>query len=64
MVIDRRPVIEVPDHKDNIEFAMHLGNKEVTKKLGINMNGINSLDILYEMLHASNGNSNKKSLIL
>jgi hypothetical protein len=64
VAIDRRPVIEVPDHNDNTEFALYIGNKEVTKRLGIDMNGINSLDILHEILHASNGNNKKKSLIL
>ena len=53
VVIDRNPVIRVPDHKDNIEFAMHIGNREVTKRLGIDVSGIKSLDILYEMLRAS-----------
>jgi hypothetical protein len=43
---------------------MYIGNKEVSRRLGIDVSGINSLDIMYEMLHASNGTSKKKSLIL
>ena len=64
VIIDRKPVIQVPDHHDNIEFAMHIGNKEVSNSLGIDVSGINSLDILYEMFQASRGNGTKKSLIL
>ncbi len=64
VVIDRRPEINVPDHKDNIEFSMHIGNKEVTKKIGIDVSGINSVEILYQMLKGQNGNGRKKSLIL
>ncbi len=64
VVIDRRPVIQVPDHKDNIEFAMYIGDKEVSRRLGIDVGGIKSLDILHEMLRASNGNVEKKSLIV
>ncbi len=64
VTVDRSPVIEVPDHHGNTEFAIHIGNKEVTKRLGINMDGINSIDILHDMLSASNGNSKKKSLII
>ncbi len=64
VVIDRSPVISVPDHKDNIEFALHIGNKEVTKKLGIDVSGIKTVEILYEMLKGSNRNGRKKSLIL
>jgi hypothetical protein len=63
-VIDRKPVIEVPDHNGNVEFAIYIGNKEVSRRLGIDVSGINSLDILHEMLRASNGKSKKKSLIL
>ncbi len=64
VVIDRHPVISVPDHHGNTEFALHIGNKEVAKRLGIDVSGIKSLDILYEMLQASRGNGAKKSLVL
>ena len=64
VVIDRHPVISVPDHHGNTEFAIHIGNKEVTKRLGIDVGGITSLNILYEMLQASRGNGSKKSLVL
>jgi hypothetical protein len=64
VVLDRNPVIKVPDHHGNTEFAIHIGNKEVTKRLGIDVGGIKSLNILYEMLQASRGNGAKKSLVL
>ena len=64
VVIDRSPVISVPDLHGNTEFAIHIGNKEVAKRLGIDVSGIKSLDILYEMLQASRGNGSKKSLVL
>ena len=64
VVIDRQPVISVPDHHGNTEFAIHIGNKEVTKRLGIDVSGIKSLGILHEMLQASRGNGSKKSLVL
>ena len=64
VVLDRHPVITVPDHHGNTEFAIHIGNKEVTKRLGIDVSGIKSLNILYEMLQASRGNGAKKSLVL
>ncbi len=64
VVLDRNPVIKVPDHHGNTEFAIHIGNKEVTKRLGIDVSGIKSLNILYEMLQASRGNGAKKSLVL
>ncbi|MBL7031920.1 MAG: hypothetical protein ISR97_01925 [Nitrospira sp.] len=64
VLIDRNPVISVPDHHGNTEFAIHIGNKEVARRLGIDVSGIKSLDILYEMLQASRGNGSKKSLVL
>jgi len=64
VVIDRHPVISVPDHHGKTEFALHIGNKEVTKRLGIDVSGIKSLGILYEMFQASRGNGTKKSLVL
>jgi len=64
VVVDRHPVIHVPDHNDSIEFSMYIGNKEVARRLGIDVSGINSIDILYEILQASKSNGSKKSLIL
>lgn len=64
VTVDEKPVINVPDHKDNIEFAMHIGNKEVSRQLGIDLSGTNSLDIVYEILRASKGNGSRTSLIL
>ena len=64
VVIDKSPVISVPDHHGKTEFAIHIGNKEVASRIGIDVSGIKSLDILYEMLQASRGNGAKKSLVL
>ena len=63
-MIDNRPVVKVPDHKDNISFAMYIGNKEVSKRLGIDLRGTNSLGLVYEILSSSRGNGSRKSLIV
>jgi len=64
VVVDNKPVIKVPDHKDNIGFAMYIGDKEVSKRIGIDLRGTNSLDLVYELLSASRGNGSRKSLVL
>jgi len=64
VVIDNKPVIKVPDHKDNISFAMYIGDKEVSRRLGIDLRGTNSLDLVYQLLSASRGNGSRKSLIV
>ncbi len=64
VVIDRRPVIHVPDHNDNIEFSIYMGNREVGRRLGIDVSAIDSLEILHEILQASRSNGSMKSLIV
>lgn len=64
VVVDNKPVIKVPDHKNNISFAMYIGDREVSKCLGIDLRGTNSLDLVYELLRASRGNGSRKSLIV
>jgi hypothetical protein len=63
VLIDSRSAIEVPDYHGNIEFAMYIGDKEVSRRLGIDVSGINSLDILHEILRASRSNGSRKTLI-
>ena len=64
VVIDRQPVIHVPDHNGNIEFSLFIGNKEVGRRLGIDVSAIGSLDILHEILRASRSKGSRKSLIV
>ncbi len=64
VVIDNRPLIEVRDHKDSVQFAMHIGTEEVMKRVGIDLNMADTLDRLYEILNHSKIEQNGKTLIL
>ena len=57
-------MISEPEHHGKTEKAINIGKKEVTKRLWIDVRGIKSLDIKYEMLKVSRGNGSKKSLVL
>jgi hypothetical protein len=64
VVIDNRPFVEVRDHKDNIQFAIHIGNEEIMKRTGINLNENDTLDKLFKKLQSSKKDQKGKSLIL
>ncbi len=64
VAIDRRPAIMVPDYHGNIEFAMYIGDKEVSKRLGMDVSKIGSLVSLHETIRTSRSNGSKKTLIV
>jgi hypothetical protein len=64
VVVDSRPFVEVRDHKDNVQFAIHIGNEEIMKRTGINLDKDDTLDQLFEKLKSSKKDQKGKSLIL
>ncbi len=64
VVVDSRPFVEVLDHKNSVQFAIHIGNEEVMARTGINLGKDDTLDKLFEMLKSSKRDQKRKSLIL
>lgn len=64
VAVDKTPVIEVPDHKGNIGFAMYIGNEEVSKRLELDVSMVNSLEFLYELFLSQRKNGENRSLIV
>ena len=64
VVVDNSPFVEVRDHKDNIQLAIHIGNEEIMKRTGINLDKHDTLDKLFKKLTSSKKDQTEKSLIL
>jgi hypothetical protein len=62
--IGKKQSITVIDYNGNTQFAMHIGNREVSRRLGLDNHAIESLDSIYASLNNNNGNGKAASLII
>ncbi len=62
--VGKKQSIKVIDYNGNTQFAMYIGNREVSRRLGIDIKTLDSLDNVYASLDSSNGNGNAGSLII
>lgn len=62
--IGKKQSIKVIDHNGNTQFAMYIGNRAVSRSLGMDIQARESLDSIYAALNSSNGNGVTASLII